>query len=95
MGRRLIAAVHLTHPETFEPVVLLPGDEPEEAVAALITHPDAWETGPEPDSEEPSSEPEAPVIPASGDPAPEPEPEPEPEPKPATGRRRKAAEPSA
>lgn len=32
----------------IEPVVLPPGDEPEEAVAVLITHPDAWEC-PEPE----------------------------------------------
>ncbi|WP_324787048.1 hypothetical protein [Streptomyces sp. H51] len=43
MGRRLATAVHLTHPETHEPLILQPGDEPDEALAAVITNPGAWE----------------------------------------------------
>ncbi|GAA0695216.1 hypothetical protein GCM10010193_57440 [Kitasatospora atroaurantiaca] len=45
MGARLAAAVHLDHPVTHERITLQPGDEPEPKVAALITHPDAWEPG--------------------------------------------------
>ena len=43
MGRRLAAAVHVTHPETREPLILQPGDEPDEALAEVITNPAAWE----------------------------------------------------
>ncbi|MET7649871.1 hypothetical protein [Streptomyces sp. NPDC005486] len=52
MGRRLAAAVHVQHPKSREWIVLEPGDEPDEDVAAEITNPDAWE------DDEPSSEPE-------------------------------------
>ncbi|MFH8772051.1 hypothetical protein [Streptomyces sp. NPDC017958] len=43
MGRRLAAAVHVTHPETHEPMILQPGDEPDEGLAEVITNPAAWE----------------------------------------------------
>ncbi|MFD7769836.1 hypothetical protein [Streptomyces sp. NPDC059787] len=43
MGRRLAASVHVTHPETREALILQPGDEPDEALTAVITNPAAWE----------------------------------------------------
>ncbi|MFJ2774774.1 hypothetical protein [Streptomyces sp. NPDC087300] len=52
MGRRLAAAVHVQHPKSREWIVLEPGDEPDEDVAAEVTNPDAWE------DDEPSSDPE-------------------------------------
>ncbi|MFF1542499.1 hypothetical protein [Streptomyces sp. NPDC058291] len=54
MGRRLAAAVHVQHPKSREWIVLEPGDEPDEDVAAEITNPDAWEDD-EPSSPEESS----------------------------------------
>ncbi|MFE1923423.1 hypothetical protein ACFW91_12730 [Streptomyces asoensis] len=54
MSRRLAAAVHVQHPKSREWIVLEPGEEPDEDVAAEITNPDAWE------DDEPSSEPEEP-----------------------------------
>ncbi|GHE80287.1 hypothetical protein GCM10014715_39620 [Streptomyces spiralis] len=52
MGRRLAAAVHVTHPETNEPLILQPGDEPDETVAAVITNPAAWEPDEDADGED-------------------------------------------
>ncbi|MFB7592318.1 hypothetical protein [Streptomyces sp. NPDC056169] len=46
---RLIAAVHLTDPETRRPIVLQPGEEPAPHLAALITNEAAWEDGVLPD----------------------------------------------
>ncbi|MFE2578895.1 hypothetical protein [Streptomyces sp. NPDC059378] len=43
MARRLVAAVHVRHPETHELLILQPGDEPEEALAEAIPNPAAWE----------------------------------------------------
>ncbi|MCK7627214.1 hypothetical protein MUU72_29665 [Streptomyces sp. RS10V-4] len=58
MGRRLATAVHVQHPISREWVVLEPGDEPDEDLAAEITNPHAWEDeasdledGPEPGPE--------------------------------------------
>lgn len=39
---RLIAAVYLRDPDTHEELVLLPGENPPQEIAALITNPDAW-----------------------------------------------------
>lgn len=60
MGRRLATAVHVQHPISHEWVVLEPGDEPDEDLAAEITNPHAWEDeGPAPgDPPEPEPEPE-------------------------------------
>ncbi|MXM62137.1 hypothetical protein GR925_01385 [Streptomyces sp. HUCO-GS316] len=54
MGRRLAAAVHLRHPVTHEPLVLQPGEEPDEDLAAAITNPDCW--GPDEESDDEESE---------------------------------------
>ncbi|MGW7728122.1 hypothetical protein OHQ89_17100 [Streptomyces canus] len=92
MGARLAAAVHIQHPETREPIVLQPGEEPEPEVAELITNPDAWEDGilPElPVPEEPDAarapEPQA-VAESAQEPSPATveTPKPEPAPTPAT-----------
>ncbi|MFB7082551.1 hypothetical protein [Streptomyces sp. NPDC056308] len=90
MGRRLRVAVHLVHPETYEPVILQPGDEPDQAVAELITNPDCWDADRDQEViEAPTTDgPDAVTVIETGTPAPEPEPEPEPA-KPA--RRRKPA----
>ncbi|MER5642077.1 hypothetical protein ABT095_34710 [Kitasatospora sp. NPDC002227] len=56
MGARLATAVHLDHPTTRERIILQPGDEPEPEVAALITHPDAWEPDEAPDRNDSDSE---------------------------------------
>ncbi|MDT3396332.1 hypothetical protein RKE29_06705 [Streptomyces sp. B1866] len=73
MAARLRAAVHLTHPDTREPLILQPGDTPEPALTALITNPAAWDNGeqppdepdaPRPDGQDPPSEP--PGQPAAG-----------------------------
>ncbi|MYU11495.1 hypothetical protein GTZ78_12480 [Streptomyces sp. SID8361] len=50
---RLKAAVYVQDPATREELILLPGEEPEPRLAALVTNPDAWEVppgdrGPEP-----------------------------------------------
>ncbi|MFE6186522.1 hypothetical protein ACFQ6U_19065 [Streptomyces sp. NPDC056465] len=78
MGR-LASTVHVYDPERRERVILLPGDEPNPAVARLITAPAAWEDGvlPEIPDDEPEVEPEPEPDPTDG---PEPETEAEPEP---------------
>ncbi|MEH0430268.1 hypothetical protein QBB34_28935 [Streptomyces stelliscabiei] len=94
MGR-LAAAVHVQHPKSREWIVLEPGDEPDEDVAAEITNPDAWE------DDEPSSEPKesAPEESSSDESQPfgfaaPPEAETEPA-QPAPRRRRKTADSDA
>ncbi|MFK0106423.1 hypothetical protein [Streptomyces sp. NPDC091217] len=52
MGRRLATSVHVRHPETNEWLILQPGDEPDEALAEVITHPSAWERDADEDSED-------------------------------------------
>ncbi|GAA3304737.1 hypothetical protein [Streptomyces cinereospinus] len=97
MGRRLAAAVHVQHPKSREWIVLEPGDEPDDDVAAEITNPDAWE------DDDPSSEPEESSAeePEPDEPQPfgftaPPEAEAEAEPaQPAPRRRRKTADPDA
>jgi hypothetical protein len=42
---KLIKAVHVRDPERHRTVLLLPGEEPEPRLAALVTNPDAWEDG--------------------------------------------------
>lgn len=42
---KLIKAVHVHDPERHRTVLLLPGEEPEPRLAALVTNPDAWEDG--------------------------------------------------
>ncbi|WP_316781276.1 hypothetical protein [Streptomyces sasae] len=41
-----------THPETNKWLILNPGDEPDEALAEVITHPGAWERDEDEDSED-------------------------------------------
>ncbi|MEV0257740.1 hypothetical protein AB0H82_26215 [Streptomyces sp. NPDC050732] len=95
MGRRLAAAVHVQHPKSREWIVLEPGDEPDEDVAAEITNPDAWA------DDEPSSAPEGSSPGESETDEPQPfgfttPPEAEAEPaQPAPRRRRKTAGPDA
>lgn len=64
MGRRLAAAVHVQHPKSREWIVLEPGDEPDDDVAAEITNPNAWEDdepSPDPEKSDPEeSEPDEP-----------------------------------
>ncbi|MFJ4791784.1 hypothetical protein [Kitasatospora purpeofusca] len=50
-GKRLAAAVHLSHPTTGERLILLPGDQVPPELAALITHPDAFQPDPDPEAE--------------------------------------------
>jgi hypothetical protein len=76
MARRLAVAVHVEHPDTHEPLVLLPGDEPEEAVEAAITNPFAWEQAdadeepePEDDGDQGDSKPDAEPKPDTEQPA--------------------------
>ncbi|MEW1659753.1 hypothetical protein [Streptomyces sp. NPDC093707] len=83
MGRRLATAVHVQHPTSREWVVLEPGDEPAEELAAEIPNPGAWE-----DEEPAAGEPKG--IGFTGS-QPEPDPEREAAP-PAPRRRRKTAE---
>ncbi|MEV8058776.1 hypothetical protein AB0P37_20285 [Streptomyces antimycoticus] len=40
---RLKAAVYVQDPATREELILLPGEEPELRLAALVVNPDAWE----------------------------------------------------
>ncbi|MCZ4098281.1 hypothetical protein [Streptomyces sp. H39-C1] len=94
MGRRLAAAVHVEHPTTREWIVLEPGDEPDDDLAAEITNPDAWEVDEStPDAEESGPEEpkqdESPVFGFTAQPEPEPEPEVEAEPAPPVPRRRR------
>ncbi|NUP69316.1 MAG: hypothetical protein HOW71_44925 [Nonomuraea sp.] len=42
---KLVKAVHVKDPDRNRMVLLLPGEEPEPRLAALITNPDAWEDG--------------------------------------------------
>lgn len=42
---KLITAVHVRDPERHRTVLLLPGEEPEPRLAALITNPGCWEDG--------------------------------------------------
>lgn len=97
MSRRLSVAVHLVHPETYEPVILRPGDEPDQAVADLITNPDCWDEDQEVIEVPTMDDPAAVTVVGVGTSAPEPEPEPGQEsasvPEPETAkpaRRRKA-----
>ncbi|MFD8509775.1 hypothetical protein ACFV27_01315 [Streptomyces antimycoticus] len=98
MSRRLAAAVHVQHPSTREWIVLEPGDEPDDELAAEITNPDAWaDDRPSADLEKPELEKDEPKpfgFTAPSEPEPEPEPEAEPTP-PAPRRRRKAADTGA
>ncbi|MFI1830731.1 hypothetical protein ACH41E_30480 [Streptomyces sp. NPDC020412] len=66
--RRLKAAVFVHDPATREELVLRPGDTPAAEVAALVTHPDAWDE-PAEDLEEDVASTSAPVSAAkpSGD----------------------------
>ncbi|TLQ46059.1 hypothetical protein [Streptomyces marianii] len=96
MGRRLAAAVHVQHPASREWIVLEPGDEPDDDLAAEITNPDAWEDD-EPSSdpmESESNEPKDDPQPFGlAGPPPQPEAEPEAESaQPAPRRRRKTAD---
>lgn len=47
---RLVKAVFVRDPERNRTVVLRPGEEPEQRLAALVTNPDAWEDGKLPDT---------------------------------------------
>lgn len=49
---KLIKAVFVRDPERHRTVLLLPGEEPEPRLAALVTNPDCWEDGKLPDSAE-------------------------------------------
>ncbi|MFE2034295.1 hypothetical protein ACFXBB_13770 [Streptomyces scopuliridis] len=97
MGRRLATAVHVQHPTSREWIVLEPGGEPDDDLAAEITNPDAWENDElardpeEPGLEEPEQEEPQPF---GFTPTPEPEPEAEPV-QPAPRRRRKTADTDA
>ncbi|MEU4166115.1 hypothetical protein AB0F46_04415 [Streptomyces sp. NPDC026665] len=101
MGRRLAAAVHVQHPASREWIVLEPGDEPDDDLAAEITNPDAWEDD-DPSAELEEAEPDEPKKQEPQKDAPQPfgfagppsEPEAEPAP-PAPRRRRKPAEADA
>ncbi|MCX4885869.1 hypothetical protein [Streptomyces sp. NBC_00847] len=42
---KLVKAVHVKDPDRNRMILLLPGEEPEPRIAALITNPDAWEDG--------------------------------------------------
>ncbi|MET7902563.1 hypothetical protein ABZS86_14225 [Streptomyces sp. NPDC005355] len=44
---RLKAAVCVQDPATREELILLPGEEPEPRLTALVVNPDAWEVPPE------------------------------------------------
>ncbi|MFJ3229909.1 hypothetical protein [Streptomyces sp. NPDC086787] len=98
MGRRLAAAVHVQHPTSREWIVLAPGDEPDDDLAAEITNPDAWEYDePSPDPEETEPDDGAQPFGFTG-PPPQPEAEAAPEAEPAQPtprRRRKTADPDA
>ncbi|MFF3517732.1 hypothetical protein [Streptomyces sp. NPDC002573] len=95
MGRRLAAAVHVRHPKSNEWLILLPGEEPDEDLAEVITNPAAWE----PDEDGDGGQGEAPAggtdlgpePTPTPDPTPTPEAEPEPE-KPRTRTRKQADE---
>ncbi|MFE9770664.1 hypothetical protein ACFYOV_03060 [Streptomyces sp. NPDC005931] len=91
MGRRLATAVHVQHPTSREWIVLEPGDEPDEELAAEIINPDAWEDDePASDTEEP--EPEEPTqFGFTAPPQPEPGPGADPTP-PAPSRRKKTTD---
>ncbi|MGW2051823.1 hypothetical protein ACWCPF_42865 [Streptomyces sp. NPDC001858] len=88
MGRRLAAGVHVRHPKTNEQLILQPGDEPDEDLAEVITHPDAWE----PDEDDDASESGEAAGDGSTEPDPAPTPEPDPEAKPTRSRTRKPAD---
>jgi len=49
---KLARAVHVTDPHSGRRLVLQPGEEPAEHLAALITTPSAWEDGHAPDAKE-------------------------------------------
>lgn len=42
---KLVKAVHVKDPDRNRRVLLLPGEEPEPRLAALVTNPGAWEDG--------------------------------------------------
>ncbi|MBX7551556.1 hypothetical protein K1Y78_26825 [Streptomyces sp. tea 10] len=89
MGRRLATAVHVQHPTSREWIVLEPGDEPADELAAEITNPEAWE-GDEPASDTEVPE-EQPPFGSTAPPDSEPGPESEPTP-PAPSRRTKTTD---
>ncbi|MET9318829.1 hypothetical protein ABZX75_01305 [Streptomyces sp. NPDC003038] len=90
---RLVAAVHVQHPQTREWVVLEPGDEPASELAAEITNPGAWEGGVLPELEDQAEDEGPPPFGFAPDESPQPEPEPDsdPESAPTPQRRRKTA----
>ncbi|MGW0948550.1 hypothetical protein ACWD4O_39170 [Streptomyces sp. NPDC002623] len=52
---KLARAVHVTDPHSGHHLVLQPGEEPAEHLAALITMPSAWEDGHAPDANAPEA----------------------------------------
>lgn len=53
---KLRKAVYVKDPDRSRTVLLLPGEEPEQRLAALVTNPDAWEDGTLPAATEDSSQ---------------------------------------
>jgi hypothetical protein len=65
---KLRKAVHVRDPDRHRTVLLLPGEEPEPRLAALITNPDAWDNGELPGTDgEDDKEPANPAGPAKAD----------------------------
>lgn len=49
---KLSKAVYVRDPERHRTVILKPGEEPEQRLAALVTNPDCWEDGKVPAAQE-------------------------------------------
>ena len=52
---KLVKATFVKDPDRHRTVLLLPGEEPEPRLAALITNPDAWEDGQLPEPADPDT----------------------------------------
>lgn len=70
---KLITAVHVRDPERHRTVLLLPGEEPEPRLAALVTNPGCWEDGKLPDSVDTDDSVGGDTTEDDGHPEPEPE----------------------
>lgn len=53
---KLSKAVHVRDPDRHRTVLLLPGEEPEQRLAALVTNPDCWEDGKVPGAQAPAAD---------------------------------------
>jgi hypothetical protein len=64
---KLSKAVYVRDPDRHRTVLLKPGEEPEQRLAALVTNPDCWEDGKVPAAQESVTRKSEDVAPDKGD----------------------------